>query len=151
MLPDTLTPTLRKRRLFLQKMYYKKKGQLAHAYASKDPVRIREGKLSLARILLEVHGSPELGKPRPFRWGRQLSLLLSYGADNEIPWSEAQSAGWYEAANLLISSCELVTALPDTQALSDPAPTSPVSDLRQLHRVLQAFNSPTSRIASELC
>ncbi len=114
------------RRHFLSRVS-RAKLQLAHAYASEDkdklhPHRIRRAKLTLVRMLLELHGSPELGPPYKFSWGPHLTILFKHGVDNEISWAQAAEATtWFAAASLIESSLGLSSHLQYPDPESDPS------------------------------
>lgn len=92
------------RRAYLQIKLADRKRQLAYAYAygPEDKFhknRIRQAKMGLIRILLEFHGSPELGPPPKFKWGYRLELMINAGADPLI--DEVHTCTFWEAAELL--------------------------------------------------
>lgn len=96
-----ISPNLKSHRTHLNKLLYNRKLQLANAYASGDSHKIVRGKIGLIRILLELHGSPELGPQLPFNPGWRLELMLAHGADSQI---KSLPNTWYGAADVLASS-----------------------------------------------
>ncbi len=109
----SIAPGYKLRRKYYLNRLSRVKIQLAQAYAAEDkdrlhPNRIRRAKLTFIRILLELHGSPELGPPYKFSWGPHLTILIKHGVDNEISWTQASEATtWFAAARLLESSLGL--------------------------------------------
>lgn len=121
-----IPPDLAVRRLSIQKYIYLAKKQLVGALLSNSPERIRKAKLTLARHLLELAESPELGPTPAFRYSHDLTILIKHFQAGGLDWGicEQLSPSYRATAVYLISTITFADAeepadgVPVTQFLS---------------------------------
>lgn len=89
------------RRQNIQKYLWKARGQLLRAYNSNNPKRIARAKLRLAKLLLEICDSKDLGPVFPFKWGKHLEVYIELGMDPILSPADFHTKDWYGLARRL--------------------------------------------------